>query len=70
MDIKFKVQGDQASMESLDRSHRAILRTADLINTVTWLQKSIIKNDKEQINDWINYIENDVKFLRDIINER
>ena len=70
MDINFKVQGTQGSMEKLDKNLRATMRVSELINTATWLQKALIRNGvTKEINDWLSYVENDYNILRDVINE-
>lgn len=70
MDINFKVQGTQGSMEKLDKNLRATMRVSELINTATWLQKALIRNgETKEINDWLSYVENDYNILRDVINE-
>lgn len=67
MDLKFEVQGSQAEMQSLDQAHRALSRTSDIINTLTYLQRALLRNEDKNIRDWISYAEHDIKMLRLII---
>lgn len=67
MDIKFNVQGGQKDMERLDQNLRALARTAELISTATFLQKSLIKNEVEDVIDWLSYLENDLNMLKGIV---
>ena len=67
MDIKFNVQGSQENMNRLDQNLRALARTAELISTATFLQKALIKNEVEDVIDWLSYLENDLNMLKGIV---